>query len=153
MIYKYLFYFISWFNKKVDILKGTDEYCYYAASALVGLTLAVNLYIVMNIFSIVLLKSNDTYRTISLVMDIICFIMSIITFLYFRHNNRWEIIYKEIRQSFSAKKKIYGIRCLLYVLLTYGLWFFTNDVIRVLKTGDGMSFAIKIANLMNLTNW
>ena len=48
MIYKFLFYFISWFNKKVDPLGGTDEYCYYAASALVGFTMAIGLNVIVN---------------------------------------------------------------------------------------------------------
>ena len=152
MIYKYLFYFISWFNKKVDILGGIDEYCYYAASALVGMTMSVSLYAVVNCF-IIVFQSNETYRVVSTVMDIFCLIMSLLSFFYFRHKGRWDMIYKEIQHSSLSQKYKYGFYCLLYVLLSYGLWFLSDDVIRVLNTGNGLSLAIKIVGLLNRTDW
>ena len=153
MIYKFLFYYISWFNKKVDILKGVDEYCYYAASALVGMTLAVSLYAVVNVFSIAFFQSHEVYGVVSNVMDILCLVLSLLSFLFFRHHNRWAIIYDEIHHSPNGKKSRYGILCLLYVLSAYGIWFFSNDIIRVLNTGNGSSVAIKTVELFNLTYW
>lgn len=153
MIYKFLFYSISWFNKKVDIWGGMDEYCYYAASALVGMTMAVGLYALINVFSIFFIRSNCVYGVISNIMNCLCLIMSLLSFIYFRHNGRWGRIYKETQQLSLSQKYRYGILCLLYVLLSYGLWFLSDDVIRVLNTGDGLSFVIKIVDLLNLTYW
>ena len=153
MVYKYLFYFISWFNKKIDILRGTDEYCYYAASALVGMTIAVSLYAAINVVSIVIIRSKCVYEVLSIVMDVFCLILSLLSFLYFRHNSRWEIIYKEIQQSAISHKYRYGICCLLYVLITYGLWFFSNDIIRELITGEGSLVVKKIVEILNITHW
>lgn len=153
MIFKFLFYLISWFNKKVDILRGTDEYCYYAASALVGMTMAVSLCVAINFFSIFLIRSNSVYGVISNIMNCLCLIMSLLSFLYFRHDGRWGKYYKEIQQLSLSQKYHHGFYCILYVVLSYGLWFLSNDVIRVLNTGDGLSFVIKIVNLLNLTYW
>jgi hypothetical protein len=152
MVFKYFFYFISWFNKKVDILGGTDEYCYYAASALVGMTMSVGLYAVVNCF-IIFTQSSGTYRVVSTVMDILCIIMSLLSFVFFRHNGRWDKIYREVQYSSSFQKYRYGFYCFVYVMLSYGLWFLSNDVIRVLKTGDGSSVAVKIVDLLGLTSW
>lgn len=152
MIYKFLFYAVSWFNKKVDILGGSDEYCYYAASALVGITMAVSLYAVINLVSIVFLGANE-YRVISDVMGKFCFIMGLLSFLYFRHKGRWNIIYNELHCLSISQKYRYGFYCLLNILLSYGLLFLSNDIIRVLNTGDGMSFAIKIVDLLGLAYW
>jgi hypothetical protein len=153
MIYKFLFYFISWFNKKVDLLGGTDEYCYYAASALVGWTMAVGLYAIINVVCIVFIQSNSVYRVISNIMDILCIITSLLSFLYFRHNGRWNNIYKEIQHSSISQKYRYGFYCLLYVLFSYGLWFLSDDMIKVLNTGNGLSFAIRIVDSLNLAYW
>ena len=153
MVYKYLFYFISWFNKKIDILKGTDEYCYYAASALVGMTIAVNLYAVINVVSIVIIRSRSVYGVLSNAMDVFFVILSLLSFLYFRHNGRWGIIYKEIQRSSILQKHRYGIYCLLYVLFAYGLWFFSNEIIRELITGKGSLLAKNIVETLNLNHW
>lgn len=153
MVNKFLFYYISWFNKKVDILKGADEYCYYAASALVGMTFAVSIYAVVNVVSIVIFRSKEVYVVLSKVMDILCLIMSLLSFLYFRCHGRWSNVYEEMKNSPNSQKYRYGIFCLLYVLSAYGIWFFSNDVIRVLNTGDGSSIAIKTIEMLNLTYW
>lgn len=153
MVNKFLFYYISWFNKKVDILKGADEYCYYAASALVGMTLAVGLYALVNVASIAIFRSNEMYGILSNVMDILCLIMSLLSFLYFRHNGRWSNVYEEIQNSPNSQKYRYGIYCLLYVLSAYGIWFFSNDIIRVINIGNGSSIAIKTVEMFNLTHW
>jgi len=153
MIYKFLFYFISWFNKKVDILGGDDEYCYYAASALVGWTMAVGLYVIVNVVCIVFIQNNSVYRAISRFMDILCLMMSVLSFLYFRHDGRWNNVYTEIQYSSISQKYRYGFYCLLYVVLSYGLWFLSNDVIRVLNSDNELSFAIKIVDMLNLTYW
>lgn len=153
MVNKFLFYYISRFNKKVDILKGTDEYCYYAASALVGMTLAVSLYAVVNVACIVISRGNEVYGVLSNVMDILCLIMSLLSFLYFRHNGRWSDVYEEIQNSPYSQKCRYGVYCILYVLSAYGLWFFSNDIIRVLTVGNGSSIAIKTVEMLSLTHW
>lgn len=153
MVNKFLFYYISWFNKKVDILKGADEYCYYASSAFVGMTLAVVLYTVVNVVSISVFRDNEVYGILSNVMDILCLIMSLLSFLYFRHNSRWYNVYEEIQNAPNSRKCRYGIYCLFYVLSAYGLWFLSNDIIRVLNSGDGSSVAIKTVEMFNLTHW
>mgnify|MGYP003323532898 CR=1 FL=1 len=153
MVNKFLFYYISWFNKKVDILKGTDEYCYYAASALVGMTLAVSLYAVVNVVSIAIFRDNEVYGILSNVMDVLCFMMSLLSFLYYRHQGRWSNVYEEIQNSPNSQKIRFGIYCLLYVLFAYGIWFFSNDIIRVLNTGSGLSIAIKTVEMFDLTLW
>ncbi len=153
MVNNYLFYYISWFNKKTDPLKGFDEYCYYAAAALVGWTLAVCLYAVVNVVCIAVLQSKETYGVISNVMSIICFIFSLLSFLYYRYRGRWDIIYEKLQHSQKSQKIRYGFICILYVLSAYGTWFFTNDIIRVLISGNGTSMAIKTVETLQLTNW
>lgn len=153
MIYKFLFYFISWFNKKVDPLGGTDEYCYYAASALVGFTMAIGLNVIVNAVCIFFVQSKSVFWTISNIMDVLCLVASLLSFLYFRHNGRWNNVYEEIQHSSISQKYRYGFYCSIYVLLTYGLWLFSGDIIRVLNTGDGASFAFKIVDALNLTYW
>ena len=154
MLNKYLFYYISWFNKKVDLFGGgTDEYCYYGPSILVGMTLAVILYTVINVFSIFFIRNYDVYEIVSNIMFIFCCMMGLISFLYFKHNNRWEIIYKEIQNKSTSLKCRYGIYSLLYVFSVYGLFFFSNDVIRVLNTGEGLSLAKSIVNTLNIAYW
>ena len=117
-------------------MKGKDEYCYYAASTLVGLTMAVGIYALFNAACIVFFWNSHLYKTLSLAMDIFCLIMSVASFLYYRSNGRWHTVYKEILHSSISKKQCYGVFCLIYLLLTYGLWFLTNDIIRALNTGQ-----------------
>lgn len=149
MIYKYIFFFISWLNKKIDPLGGTDEYCYYAASALVGMTIAVNIYVVVDIINILFARNMFLMGTVSTIMDVFIIVMSLSSFIYFKHNGRWGIVYDSILQSSSRQKIRYGICCLLYLLIVYGLWFLCNDIIRVLNTGDGITLAKRIVISLN----
>ena len=121
MLNKYLFYYISWFNKKVDLFGGgTDEYCYYGPSILVGMTLAIILYTVINVFSIFFIRNYDVYEIVSNIMFIFCCMMGLISFLYFKRNNRWEIIYKEIQnKSISLKCRLFFIIVFLCIRLFF----------------------------------
>ena len=153
MINKFLFYFISRFNKKINILRVTDEYCFDASCAFVSMTMAVGLYAVINVISIVFIRSSGVHQVLSTVMNYICLITSLLSFLYFSHNDRWNVVYGEINRSSRQQKIKYGVFCLLYVSSAYGLWFFSNDVIRVLNTGNGSFCAMKIVDILKLNGW
>ena len=153
MIHKYLFYFISWFNIKISIQIVTNEFCFVASSAFIGCTLAVGIYAIVNVISIVFLRSNGVYIILSTIMDYLCLVAILLSYLYFSHNGRWNVIFNEIHLEPHSQKIKFGIYCLLYVLSVFGLWFFSNDVIRVLNTGDGTFCAMKIVEILNLTSW
>lgn len=114
--------------------------------------MAISLYAVINVACIVFFGANE-YRIVSNVMKVFCFTMGVLSFLYFRHKGRWNRIYEELHCLSISQKYRYGFYCLLNILLSYGLWFLSNDVIRVLNTGEGMSFAIKIVDLLGLAYW
>lgn len=153
MIFKYLFFFISWFNKKCDFGGGTDEYCYYGASAFVGLSMAVLIYGVIDIACILLITNVNEYNSVSTIMYMLIPVMVLLSFFYYRQNNRWDKIYKEIHSSLLSKKVKYGMYCLLYILFAFGLWFICGDIIRELKTQRGPSYTKDIIEALNLTYW
>ena len=86
-------------------------------------------------------------------MPIFSFVMVCLSYLYYRHNNRRNNIFEEIRMAPTSKKIKYGICCFFYVVLSYGLWFVCNDIICVLRNGHGLKYAEEIVSVMKLTYW
>ena len=153
MIFKYLFFFVSWFNKKCDFLGGGDEYCYYGASAFVGISIAVLFYGVVDIICIMLIPNISAYNSVSNVMYTFIPVAVLLSFFYFRHNGRWDNIYEEIQKSQSSQKIKYGVYCILFILFAFGLWFICGDVVRELKTQKGPLYTKGIIDFFNLTYW
>ena len=147
MIYKYLFFFFSYLEKKCNTLGDP----YIAAYIFIGFTIAVNLFVVGDIVCILFMSDAFFADYWMKAMYIIGFAMVICSYFYFRHNNRRDKIYDEIHQSAQCKKIKYGIYCLLYVILSYGLWFVCNDVMCVLRKGSGLLYAESIVESLKLT--
>ena len=151
MIFRYLFYFFSYLEKKCGIFKSEDNYI--SSYIIVGLSLAVNIFVMIDIVCIFFVHSTVVDDIIIKIMPIIGFIMIVLSYLFFKHNNRRDKIYDEIEQSPAHKKIKYGIFCALYLILSYVLWFMCNDIVNKIKNGHGLTYAEKIVSVFNLEYW
>lgn len=155
MLYKFIFYFLSFVNKKCDVTGsgGTDESCYWAGSAVVGMMISLIPYDILYCLGLTLVPDLGKFLVRTRLMDYICIFASVGSFLYFRNGDKWIRVYEEI-SSFSMAKKIkYGVLCLLYIVLVFGLFFLCNDVIRELMTQGGPEHAEYIVEQLGLTYW
>lgn len=149
MLYKYLFFFFSYLEKKYDPVGDP----YTPAYILMGLTFSINLFVAVDITCILFFQNNvlgDAWMKTSIIIGAV---MMILSTLYYKHNNRGDKIYNEVCQSTTRQKFRYGLLCLFYVVLSYGLWFACNDVMHVLKKGSGLSYAESIVETLKLTYW
>ena len=153
MVLKYLFYFISRFVKKCNNLGGVDEFCNIAACGFIGLSIVVSIVDVNNIVSIFFLRNKCLIHVTSKVMIISTLLSFTLCYIYFVHKNRGNVLYEEIHNSSSSSKYIYGIVCFVYTLTAFSLWFFTNDIIREITTGDGGALAAKFVNKYKIARW
>lgn len=151
MIFKYLFYFVACIGKKLDHFEVEDHYI--SAYILVGFCIAVNLFVIVDLICIFVVRNRVISDVMNNMMGISSFVIIALSYLYFRHNNRRDKIYDEIRQISSCKKIKYGIYCVLYVILSFGLWFICNDIMCVLRNGHGDTYAQNIVEKLNLTYW
>lgn len=149
MIYKHLFFFFSYLEKKCK----TQGDPYISAYIFIGFTLSINLFVVGDIMCIFVMRDAFFADKWTKAMYFIGFAMVIFSYFYFRHDNRRDKIYDEIHQSARCKKIRYGIYCLLYVVFSYGLWFVCNDIMCVLRNGSGLLYAEGIVETLKLTYW
>lgn len=150
MLYKYLFYFCAYFEKKYDRLGGDP---YISSYIIVGLTIAVNIFVILDVACILFAQNTVVGEMMINSMLIFGIATIILSYLYFRRNNRRDEIFEEINQSPKREKIKYGIYCLFYLLLSYGLWFMSNDIMCVLKKGYGLTYAENIVHALNLAYW
>lgn len=149
MLYKFLFFFFSYLEKKCYTVGDP----YISAYILVGFTLAVNLFVAGDIACIFLIRNAAVDDIWMKAWYFIAFVMVVLSYLYFRHDNRRDKIFSEILHSTTHKKIRYGVLCLLYVVFSYGLWFVCNDIMGVLGNGAGLSYAENIVETLKLTYW
>lgn len=148
MLYKYLFYFCAYFEKKYDRFGGDP---YISSYIIVGLTIAANIFVILDVVCILFAQNDVVGELIINSMLIFCIGTIILSYLYFRRKNRRNEIYEEIHQSPKRKKIKYGIYCFLYLMISYGMWFVCNDIICVLRKGHGLTYAENIVSALNLT--
>lgn len=149
MLYKYLFYFCAYFEKKYDRFGGDP---YISSYIIVGLTIAANIFVILDVVCILFAQNDVVGELIINSMLIFCIGTIILSYLYFRRKNRRNEIYEEIHQSPKRKKKSkYGIYCFLYLMISYGMWVVCNDIICVLRKGHGLTYAENIVSALNLT--
>ena len=148
MLYKYLFYFCAYFEKKYDRFGGDP---YISSYIIVGLTIAANIFVILDVVCILFVQNDVVGEMIINSMLIFCIGTIILSYLYFRRKNRRNEIYEEIHQSPKRKKIKYGIYCFLYLMISYGMWFVCNDIICVLRKGHGLTYAENIVSALNLT--
>lgn len=150
MLYKYLFYFCAFLEKRYDRFGGDP---YISSYIIVGLTIAVNIFVILDVVCILFVQSSVVDEMIINSMLILGIGTIILSYCFFRRNNIRDEIFEEIHQSPKRKKIKYGIYCFFYLILSYGLWFACNDIICVLRKGYGLTYAENIVATLNLTYW
>lgn len=156
MLYKYLFYFITFCLKKTGISSDGEFWLWLGAtwaSAIIGLTIALNLHEALECIGIVWLPNFGKFLVRTRVMVYFDTSAAVLSFFYFSAGDRWTCVYEEIRQRPKDEKIRYFVLCLVYVVFTYGLFFLCSDVIRELNTQCGAEFAERIVEILNLTYW
>ena len=129
MLYKSLFFFSSYLEKKYSLFRCGDHYI--PSYIIVGFTIAVNLFVTADVVCILFLQSRVVADIIIYSMYLVGFAMIVISYLFFRQNNRRDTIFEEVSKLPASKKIKYGVCCFLYIVFSYGLWFVCNDIMCV----------------------
>lgn len=151
MIYKFLFFFFSYIEKKYSLFEYGDRYI--SSYIIVGFTIAVNLFVIADVVCIFFLRSSFVAELINNTTLIVGFAMIVISYLYFKKNNRRDTVYEEVSRFPMRKKIKYGVYGFLYMVLSYGLWFVCNDIMCVLKTGYGLTYAEELVQVLDIRHW
>ena len=153
MIFKFIFYFISYIHKKIDISFGQDHSCYWAGSILAGMTIATSIYVIVEILCILFSPQLGKYLVLSCAMDYFSYALILYIFFYFKKRNKWVDIYNEIQLSDRNKKIRYAVICLLFIVCINALFFICNDIICELNTQHGTNYANIIVSFLHLRYW
>jgi hypothetical protein len=80
MLYKYLFYFCAYFEKKYDRFGGDP---YISSYIIVGLTIAANIFVILDVVCILFAQNDVVGELIINSMLIFCIGTIILSYLYF----------------------------------------------------------------------
>ncbi len=130
MIYKYLFYGVSYYVKKYDHLWHVEETYFYNAGLVVGLTIAFSIINIIRLYAIfydhsLLMAHRPTWVIVG--FPVFCAALSN---LYFGRKRRCDKVYKEVKNMDKKKKKVYKILNLVHVIVVWCTFFILSDVIR-----------------------
>jgi hypothetical protein len=122
MLYKHLFFVISYFVKKYDKFWNVGETYYVGGGMIVGITIAATLINLLNIIGGIFF-----HKILWLEFRILIYLplfLGIITTIYLGRKGRHLKFYEEVQNLKQSEKKKYGILNIYHVFIVYLI--FTN---------------------------
>ena len=128
MLYKYLFYSVSYITKKYDHLWKVEEMYFIGGGLTVGLTIGISIFNLIDIVGILfyhpLLISYIKYT------KYLPLILGLSITIYLGMNGRHEKIYNEVKNMNPQRKRIYKVLNIIHIVVVYGLMFILGDIVR-----------------------
>ena len=128
MLYKYLFYSVSYVTQKYDYLWKVEEMYFIGGGMIVGMTIGISIISLIKIVGILfyhpLLTQHIKYTWF------LPLILGLLITIYLGIKNRHEKIYDEVKNMNPRRKRVYKILNIIHVVFVYGLFFKLSDIIR-----------------------
>ena len=128
MIYKYLFYSVSYVIKKYDRWWNVGEMYFIGGGMIVGMTIATTVFVCINVFEILL--QRNLLHNMKYFLSLFPLLLGLFVTICLGINNRHERIYNEVRNMNLQKKKKYKVLNILHLILIWGLFFSFGKIIR-----------------------
>ena len=128
MIYKYLFYSISYLVRKYDRFWNVGNSYFLYGGIWVGAMIGISL---LNIINILGLLFNEKLFWIHYKPFIyLPLILGLLITAYFGYGKRYARVYKEMEKLEKSKKVIYKIINIIHIILVWGTFFQLSNIIR-----------------------
>ena len=130
MLYKYLFYSVSYLIKKYDYLWAfwgdTKDIYYLWGAMIVGAIIAFSILSLLDIIGIIFLKQALWCQFY--VLAYLPISLGVLSLLIFRYKKRYDKIYEEVKNMDKKKKKTYKILNIIHIILVVGLYLSIKDI-------------------------
>ena len=130
MLYKYLFYSVSYLIKKYDYLWAfwgdTKDIYYLWGAMIVGSTIVTSIINLLDIIGIIFFKQMLWHQ--SEVLVYLSILLGFLPLFIFRYKKRHIKIYEEVKNMDKKKKKTYKILNIIHIILVWGLYLGIIDI-------------------------
>ena len=129
MLYKYLFYGVSYYVKKYDNLWNVGETYYVGGAIFVGMAIDTLIFDIYSLLGI-LWKPELLDCNFTLWGKILPLIIPLASAIYLGVTGKHSKIYDEVANMEPKKKKIYKVLNIVHLLVFYGFMSISSDYIR-----------------------
>ena len=140
MLYKYLFYSVSYIIRKYDRFWKVGDTYFVGGAGMVGCFIALTIMSTMSIVGFFIYRPMiwSNYK----ILIYLPITLVIISCIYFGYKRRCDRVYEEIKNMDKRKKKIYKVLNITHILFILSIYFLTGDIARELNCHDGPSHAV-----------
>lgn len=131
MLYKYLFYSVSYVIKKYDNIWNVGEAYYVTGSAIVGIIIAATILGVMDLLGIIF--CNKVIWSQWGVLAYLPLVFAILSIFYFGFHKRHERIYEEMATMDLKRKRTYKILNIIHIVVVNGIYLNTLALLTFLN--------------------
>ena len=148
MIYKYLFYSISFLVKKYDRFWNVGNTYFIGGAMLVGIMIAITTLNLLNILGIFFY--NPLIWSNYYVLAYLPIMFGLSSVIYFGYKRRCDRVFDEILKMDLQKKIKYKIINVVHVVIVWGIYFMLGDIVREIYFHDGPSYAAFLVRILCL---
>jgi hypothetical protein len=128
MIYKYLFYSVSYIVKKYDSFWKVGETYYVGGGMMVGMVVSLSIVNILDVSAALL--HNERFILIYPSVKYLPLILGLAVTVYLGVGKRHEKIYTEVEQLGKYKKTLYKILNIIHLIIVFGLFFNMTPILK-----------------------
>ncbi|MPL88153.1 hypothetical protein SDC9_34169 [bioreactor metagenome] len=148
MLYKYLFYSVSYIVKKYDRLWRVGDVYFISGAFFVGIIIAAKILSLLDIFGFLIYKPLiwQNYK----ILAFLPLTFGILSCIYFAYKRRCDKIYTEIENMDKNRKRKYKIINIIHVILVLSIYFMLGDIGRELNVHDGPAYTEYLIRVLGI---
>ncbi len=127
MIYKYLFYSVSYIVKKYDSFWKVGETYYVGGGMMVGMVVSLSIVNILDVSAALL--HNERFILIYPSVKYLPLILGLAVTVYLGVGKRHEKIYTEV-ERLGKKKTLYKILNIIHLIIVFGLFFNMTPILK-----------------------
>jgi len=128
MIYKYLFYSVSYIVKKYDSFWKVGETYYVGGGMMVGMVVSLSIVNILDVSAALL--HNERFILIYPSVKYLPLILGLAVTVYLGVGKRHEKIYSEVERLGKYKKTLYKILNIIHLIIVFGLFFNMTPILK-----------------------
>lgn len=134
MLYKYLFYAVSYYVKKYDHFWDVGETYYIGGGMTVGMVISISIINLIDIFGSFIFHERLLIKFQFL--KYLPLVLGLLITVYLGYSGKHLQVYKEIIEMDPAKKKKYKYANILHVIIVFLVFFNMDNILQFFKLID-----------------
>lgn len=148
MLYKYLFYSISYLIKKYDRYWNVGEIYFFTGAIVVGVIIATSILVILDLIGIFFNQVFIWQNYLLLAYLPAAFGFS--SAFFFGYKKRHEKIYESVKNMPRKKKRIYSVLNILHIIIVVFIYLSLGNIIREINLREGASYATFLIELLGI---